>query len=468
MSGPLCAVVLIVLSCSSPPARPSIVIVVLDTVRRDFTGLGSSVPQGRAWAPHLDELAREAAVFPRAWANAPWTVPSHASLFTGELPAAHGCTSLRPRFDAPTPALAEVLGAAGYRSAAFFSNPWLSDEVTGLLRGFDEKLAAETPGPVGEPGQDQGGAATLRNVDEWLGRRGDERPFLLFVNFLEAHAPYDPPKSSRDELLPDLSYDERVTTEWMLDFQAGLTSPEAVDWPTVRRLYGGDVHFADALLGELIRLLRKHDVFDDGVILVTSDHGENLGELGYVNHQFRIDEALLAVPLLLRAPGRVEPGERSDPAMLTDVFATVLELAGVKQELPRHSRSLVKPAETSEPRALFAEYTGGPPALVRYLQQRNPRLDPTPLRESLRTVRWGDLRLTVGGGGVAMLHDLAADPQQRVDIAAEAEESVRTLAEQLAQAMGPAGRGDEPERTDGAPDVSKSTKERLESLGYVH
>ncbi|MGH2571809.1 MAG: sulfatase-like hydrolase/transferase, partial [bacterium] len=122
------------ISCSATPEAPSIVIVVLDTVRRDHTGLG---PAGgaRSCTPELDALATTAAVFPLAWSTAPWTVPAHASLFTGRLPSGHGCSSRDLRLDASVPTLAELLAPAGYQSAAFFSNPWLTDEASRLLRG---------------------------------------------------------------------------------------------------------------------------------------------------------------------------------------------------------------------------------------------------------------------------------------------------------------------------------------------
>jgi arylsulfatase A-like enzyme len=452
------------ISCSSSPAPPSVVIVVLDTLRQDCTGLG---PAGadRSRTPHLDALAADGAVFPRAWSTAPWTVPAHASLLTGHLPAGHGCTSARPRLDESLPTLAEKLGAAGYQSAAFFSNPWLSDEATGLLRGFDERHAAETPGPRVDAGQDQGGLQTLRNVLEWLGRRDRERPFLLFVNLLEAHAPYDPPASSRAVVAPGLAAEDRVDTEWILDFQAGLVAPDAVDWARVRSLYGADAHFADALLAELVGLLREHVDLDDAVVVVTSDHGENLGEHGFVNHQFRVDENLLAVPLVVRAPGRVAPGRRDEPALITDVFATVLELAGLEAEPPPECRSLVSTRADGEPRPIVAEYAGGPPGLIAHLQRRNPDLDPGPLRATARSVRWGDLRLTVGAEGVE-LHDLAADPGQANDVSADRPDVVRALDELMTSTLEAARR----DRDDSAPapDLSPETLRSLKSLGYVH
>jgi len=449
-------------SCSSPPAPPPVVIVVLDTLRRDHTGLGPSA--GRSCTPRLDALAHDAAFFPRAWTTAPWTVPAHASLLTGHLPSGHGCTSARPRLDPAVPTLAERLGAAGYRSAAFFSNPWLGDETTGLLRGFDVRHAADPTGPRVDGGLDQGAEETLRGVREWLAARDRSRPFLLFVNFLEAHAPYDPPASSRAAVAARLAPDDRVDTDWMLDFQAGLVDPQRVDWARVRSLYAADAHWADSRLGALVDLLEEDGVLRDAVLVVTSDHGENLGELGFVNHQFRVDENLLAVPLLLRAPGRVRPGRRDDEAMIQDVFATVLALAGVEAALPPGARSLAEPPADSGLRAIVAEYAGGPPGLVAHLKRRNPRLDPAPLRRSARTVRRGDLRLTRYGDGRSVLHDLAADPDQTTDVAAERPDEARALEGLLARTL------EESRRERAVPDVpepDENVRRRLESLGYV-
>ncbi len=154
--------------CSREPARPNIVVVVLDTVRRDFTGCGA----GESFTPNLDRLMSEATGFTNAWATAPWTPPSHASMFTGLLPSTHNCRGRSRTLPTRWPTLAERLGDAGYETAAFHSNPWLTDELTGLMRGFETRFIEASTDMDIFGRSAQGGAETVRNISRWLdGRR---------------------------------------------------------------------------------------------------------------------------------------------------------------------------------------------------------------------------------------------------------------------------------------------------------
>jgi len=451
--------------CARAPDGPNVVLVVLDTVRLDFTGPRAN---GSSHTPYLDRLAAEGTVFTNAWANAPWTVPSHASMFTGLLPAGHGCNSAHLRLDCEEPTLAELLNEAGYRTAAFYSNPWLGERTANLVRGFFVAKESPLAGFGGGPNPrrwDQGGQNTNDNVIRWLSGVEDRRPFFLFVNFLEAHLSYDPPPDYRRQHLKDIGPDDRVTVDWGHEFSAGLHSPEAVDWARVRGLYAGDVNTADRLLAGLIELLEKKGLYENTVIIVTSDHGENLGEHGLVEHQFSVHETLLAVPLVIRAPDILPVGRRDDPVMLTDVFATVLDCAGLPPDpVPRHSRSLLAPPPgPDEVRPLLAEYAGPDEGLLNLLRRHNPDLDTTPLARAYRTLRVGRLRLTESDDGRVWLYDLEADPGESVDLAGERPSDANLLRDTLHGLLGAtAGHRGEPVPLD------EETRAKLRSLGYVH
>jgi len=316
----LLAIVLICCSCSSPPEKPNIVLVVLDTVRRDLPVLGKQCCAGQSLTPHLDELGAEGTVFTNAWANAPWTVPSHASLFTGLLPSVHQCTGRNLALDTSQVTLAELLAREGYETASFFSNPWLTDRMTGMMRGFQYQFAETGAGTKILHKIDQGGPESLRNISKWLKNRTDDKPFFMFVNFLESHLPYNPPAEFRRTFLPRIPPGSYVSTVWASEFNAGLHAPGLIDWYRVRCLYAGDVNRTDLLLGELVSILRGYELFDSAVMIITSDHGENLGDHGYIDHQFGVFETLLAVPLVIRIPGAPKGKIRDDPVMLTDYF----------------------------------------------------------------------------------------------------------------------------------------------------
>ncbi len=445
---------LLLASCAESPTSPNIVIVVLDTVRADRTGLGGE----RSLTPALDALGDEGAAFTRVWANGPWTVPSHASMFSGLLPSSHRCTSRRFAFLPGSPTFAELLSDRGYETVAFFSNPWLSDRLTGMLVGFDERFSEVGPGVEILNSTDQGGARTLANVTRWLSERRGEKPFLVFVNFLEAHLPYDPPADYRGEFLTDAPSGFVVTTGWAQEYNARVRTATGEELERAARFYDGDVNTSDRYLGELLRQLKGRGLYEDTVIIVTSDHGENLGDHGFLDHQFGVFGTLIDVPLVVRAPGLLDVGRRDDPVTLTDIYDTVLAIAGVVDgpDTP-HSRSLVSgPIEASRPR--IAEYAGANHELLKHLGNLNPSLDLTRYQTAYSKVRVEDLELTVGSDGSLELYDLEDDPGRSANLAGSDPDAVAAL-----RALLPTGGWGESVDAE----IDEEMRDQLRSLGYI-
>jgi len=448
------ATLIFLASCARAPAGPNIIVVVLDTVRIDRTGAGD----GTSVTPALDALGDEGLVFTRAWANGSWTVPSHASIFTGLLPSSHQCTSRRFAFLPGSPTFAELLSAKGYETAAFFSNPWLSDRLTGMLVGFDERFSETGKGTEILSLTDQGGSRTLANFTRWLNERRDGRPFLVFVNFLEAHLPYDPPDDYRQEFLADTPPGFVVTTDWAQRYNARVAMATDEEIERAARFYDGDVNTSDRYLGELLRQLREHGLYDDSVIIVTSDHGENLGDHGFLDHQFGVFETLIEVPLVVRAPGTERAGSSDVPVMLCDIYDTIVELAGVDgpPETP-HSRSLLSgPFEPARPQ--IAEYAGANRELLKHLQSLNPALDLTLYQTAYAKVRVENMELTVGTDGSLELYDLEGDPDRTANLAGSDPDAVTAL-----RALLPAEEWREPENAR----IDEEMRDQLRSLGYV-
>ena len=453
--------------CEPAGPPPNIVLVVLDTLRRDATGDAGDRYGRQNLTPAFDRIAAEGTHFTNAWSNAPWTVPSHASLFTGLLPSEHGCTHRHRRLDLGLPTLAEMMRSAGYNTLAVFSNPWLTDKATGLLRGFSFRAVSPIGGfdDLKSPLGDHGGRQSLEHVARFLSQRTPEDPFFLFVNFLEPHLPYDPPPEYRREHLADIPAEEKVSIGWAHRFNAGLVDPSGVDWNRVGRLYGGDASTVDAYLDRLVDLLKEGGIYENTVLIVTSDHGENLGEHGLVEHQFSVHETLLAVPLVIRAPRRLlEPGRREEPVMLTDLFATILDLGGaLPEDIPAYSRTLLRKeqAQTRE-RPVLAEYAPEPSDMIKVLLGLNPDLERERLMSGWRTVRVGRWRLTEGSQDEVFLHDMERDPLQGENLAEENPDRVAEL-RRLLPAPAPAL----PERGEEPPEMDEETREQLRSLGYI-
>jgi arylsulfatase A-like enzyme len=436
------------------PEGPNIVVVVLDTVRRDVAELS---PSGVSPTPNLDRLSAEGTIFTNAWATAPWTVPSHASMFTGLLPSSHGCTGYNTFLGDEHTTVAEHLSKRGYETVAFFSNPWLTDKMSGMLRGFSMNYVEAGSDTRIFNIVDQGGEATSRNIENWLSERKDNRPFLMFVNFLEPHLPYSPPEEYRQKHLPDLPPRSIVTTEWALEFNAGVHPADTVDWGRVVRLYLGDVAVADSYLGRILRELERHGLYEDTVIIVTSDHGENLGDNGYMDHQFGLFETLLAVPLVVKIPGQDQSAVRKDPVMLTDIFPTLLEVAGV-EEVPQllHAQSLLGPPAFKD-RPLIAEYSGAGVPLIEILQGINAELDVSQMVLASASVRVEELRFTLTSDGQGNLQDFTRNPADRVDLARHG----RAISSGMLRFLpAVAQRSEEAE-------ISENMRESLRALGYV-
>lgn len=454
----LAGVILVGVGCGEKKPRPNIVLVVLDTVRDDYTDRAAQ------YRPNLTALAAESTVFNNAWATAPWTVPSHASMFTGQLASGHHCTHQNPKLDAGQTTLASQLTASGYATAAFYSNPWLAARTTGLLRGITDVQEAPVSGGIpGDPGTwrgDQGGRASVTHFRRWLKNRDISTPFFTFINLLEAHLPYDPAPQIRQALLPTRGTED-VTSQWGMEYQAGQHAFEEVDWQRFSDLYWGDVATVDHLLSGITATLREFGLAENTILIVCSDHGENLGEHQLVDHQFSLHETLLAVPLIIRAPGYLAVGEREDPVMLSDLYAKVRELAQIKGELPEHSRSLLGPPAASS-RPLLAEYATPQGHLLNSLQQINPDMNRAAVERSLRSVRIGDLRLTLGSDGEVMLHDLVRDPLQDNNLADDRPAEVKALRALLVQELSAYESGGRSEV-----ELDEATREQLRSLGYV-
>ncbi|MCA1727419.1 MAG: sulfatase, partial [Actinobacteria bacterium] len=331
--------------------RPDIVLVVWDTVRAHDVSL---YEQPTGTTPVLERLAEWSTVYERAQSPSPWTLPSHASLFTGLLPSRHGANETHYRLEDGPETLAEVLGRAGYATIAVSANDMVAP-ASGLTRGFERVLIAGRAFADGGPPAnvpklartalealerryrgsirfryDYGAARVNRLVDRALSRLDDDRPVFLFLNLLDAHLRYWPPEPFRGRHLPRGVDDARAegTDQSPKRFYLGESGLGPDDFEILRGLYRGEITYLDARLGELVRILERRGRWDGSLLAVTSDHGENIGDHGLMDHQACVYQTLLWVPLLVRHPGRMD-GTRSDALVQThDLGPTILQAAG--------------------------------------------------------------------------------------------------------------------------------------------
>ncbi|MFN7956522.1 MAG: sulfatase [bacterium] len=460
---------------------PDVVLVVLDTARADrFSTFGAVRPT----SPRLTELARRGLLFTQAMSTAPWTLPSHGSLFTGELPHRHGADwghmALRPEMRT----LAESFAVAGYRTAAFTNNPWIGP-VAGLDRGFaelfpmwrghggtwDRLLAVRAARRLSGRDPDEGAADTVAAITRWLDTAGAQ-PFFLFVNLMELHDPNWPQRGA-DRYLPSDTSRARLRGlnqnpyRW---FAQRVTMGDA-DFALLRDLYDAQVSYLDGQLDALIALLEARRGAANLVIAVVGDHGENLGDHQLLSHVFSLHQSVVHVPFVLVAPGRVPPGAVvSEPVSLVDVAPTLEALAGVGAAgAPgRRGQSLIaNPPEQRAERVLVAEHPP-PGPILDILLANDPRLDLGRFDRSWAAAREGGWKLIVDGLGSTLLYDLASDPAELRDVANEHPEVVARLAAALTEPLAHLAptRARALEAGGGAP-LDAATRERLHALGYM-
>lgn len=442
-------------------APPNVVIVVLDTTRADAL---SSYGNPRPTTPNLDRLATEGVRFERAYATDFWTLPSHASLFTGRYPSDHGATSETNRLAERADTLAERLRRAGYRTGAFVNNAWLSPE-RGFSQGFDTYVEAWRAGHAGSSAQTD--RAVVQQALAWTAQTPGE-PFLLFLNLLTPHLPYSPDPRVQVELSSELRPLDRMgrlkKIVGMWSHLAGAQTLDALDLEILRELYDAEVAMTDALVGKLLEGLRDQGLLDETLLIVTSDHGENIGEHGMIDHLLSMYETTLRIPLIVRYPRRFAPGSVDDTLVsLVDIFPTVLDICGLADEIPKGIGRSLADAEQPAPTYLVAE-NDRPLHAVSLMKRAFPEFDTAAIDRRMRMLRTERYKLIWYEGGDVELYDLVADPDELEDLAATRPELREELTADLRAWM---SRRETRARPDSFESQDAEALDQLRALGYV-
>lgn len=421
---------------------PNIVLITLDTTRADHLGV-YGYPRGTS--PALDDFARDAVVYDHAWATAPWTLPSHASLLTGKYPTSHGAHYVREggeanlsrvltsvpknnfranRLPESHRTLAEILRDRGYATGAFSAGHWLAKEF-GVLQGYDD-WDTHVQRLEGKSAEELN-----RSAFRWIRNVPADQPLHLLINYFDPHDPYTPNETDR---LPI----ETLETDVGLD-------------PKIRRdldAYDAEIHYMDRHLSFLFDTLREENRFDHAMIIVVADHGEFFGEHGLVNHGPWLNEELLRIPMIVRYPGERGGGRRdSTPVSLVDALPMIAQEVGfelppgVEGKWPQSAGIVLAESRTS-------------PFHLRKLGKEVDR--------DLRAVIDWPWKLIAGTKGSRNLFRLDHDPKELKPI--QDPDRMATLEDRLASAV----RAFDPPRQGTTPEnVPNETEDNLRALGYI-
>jgi arylsulfatase A-like enzyme len=312
----------------TPSTQPNVLVIAVDTLRADRLGCFGNA---RGLTPNIDRLASEGVRFASAFSQAPWTLPSFASLFTSLPPQAHGAggnvldgwTVL----DESNDTFAEGFQRAGYDTGAIVNVDFLAPAF-GLMQGFDtvDVRFAEDNEHV------RRAAPTTDAALAWLARPR-AAPFLLLVHYFDAHAEYDPLPEYRARFAEPEDRDNRGfrfgTREHVVQSRAGKLAIDAAMMKRAEALYDGEVAAIDAEIGRLIAHLRASGLDRSTVIVFTADHGEEFLDHGGWEHGHTLYDELLHVPLIVKAPAWTQPRTVDDLVALIDVAPTLCALCGV-------------------------------------------------------------------------------------------------------------------------------------------
>ena len=443
------------------PDLTPIILVTLDTTRRDVLGpyLGHGVDGfagivsdelRRGLTPNLDQLASHATVYDRAFSTAPWTLPSHASIFTGLYPSKHGAGVSEVQLPGHFPVLARLLRERGYLTAGFSSGD-LSSSRFGLAQGFHYYR---------DPDQFETKGDQLDSYLESFLEEYSSLPLFLFINYFDPHALYQAPpeytaRYGVDDRAAELSgpgwdelLDGRMAGWRMLVEGEVMPTPEGVDF--LRAGYLAEVAWTDYLLGRLFDRLRKLEIYDRALIIITADHGELIGEGGYFSHAGRLDAELVEIPLIVKWPGQKETRREGRLASLVDLFPTVLRAAGIEPPPSDGKELFLDPSgassEDGHSFVFFEEHRSVVHPLPKYVT----------IAEHLYGIQRPDFRQVVW--------EVAQDCERRgaagwetVDCQAEVEEVLAAVRAELG----------ERKAQDGGAALSDEVTESLKALGYI-
>ena len=460
---------------------PDIILVVLDAARWDRFGCYGST---RAATPTVDRLAREGSVVETMIANGPWTLPSHGSLFTGLYPSQHGSQwQTGPRLRDSALTMADWLRTVGYETVCATGNNLISAD-TGLARGFvhhasKKSLRAGRRWAVRRArttlfGGDFGG----RMLNGWLRGRlpAISGPLFLFVNYLECHWPYVPPRRFRRQVGgPSFGPAEGFRFRTGVGRRSGpweaMARADGRTKEILSSLYDAELANADAHVAELLEVLKGAGRLRERatVLMVTSDHGEHLGEHGLADHQASVDDHLVRVPFVIWGPDRIAAERRRELYEFVDVFPSVAHLLGRDapgSHLEQRRTGLFNGDGNGDTGFAFGEWRSWSGQDLTRLAAKNPSFDFSRLRRDLVFVRDRRFKLVRARGEGDRLHDLEADPMEERDVSADHPGLVRRLRTELDRALDSWRTwGDDAEAL--TPQETEEIEDHLSALGYI-
>jgi len=490
-------------------SKPNIILIVMDTVRADHL---SCYGYHRKTSPNIDKLAEQGVLYEKAFTTAEWSPPSHASIFTGKYPSYHRVLGKNLLLNNENTTIAEILAHHGYQTICVTRNDLIGYE-TNLSKGFQEYILSlptksykfilpnlKNLFKTMIYGRDQNTYLTLEIVKKVLkNQRRSNKPFFLFINFLNCHARYDPPRPFKErfcngfkesklylidfflmktfgrttEKINDSNLDIQkiryaATNYGQFSFMSGDLDISNKEWDIIKSWYDGEISYLDHHIGQFITFLNEEDLLNDTLLIITSDHGENFGEHGLASHHFCLYDSLLHVPLILIYPDLIPKRKRiSNIVSLVSIFPTILDLLNIKGYRNNIQGKSLAPFENREIYDFICAECGksvsaanvGKNSPLQKFRDKIQKFD-----VGFKCIRTEEYKYILSSNGKEELYNLQDDPYERVNLASKYPEKVKYLRDLLEKTLDISFFGSEEFPN------NKYRKEiigRLKSLGYI-
>lgn len=434
-------------SVPSIPAKnlPNIILISLDTLRADHLGIYG---YPRNTSPHIDAFSKESVVFEKAVVQSPWTLPSHMSIMTSLYPSFHGVTNKSSRLADEHTTIAEVLKKIGYQTAAFTDGGLVSGEF-GFNQGFDVY-------------EDEwiGIANILPKVEKWLDSNGS-KPFFLFIHCYDIHEPYNPPPPY-NSIFHDFAYSGNLvpSTTILTAARKGQVTVTSEDLRHFIALYDGGIRYTDEKVGEFLSYLQDAELYDQSLIIITSDHGEEFNEHGSFLHWQLYYNPNLHVPLIMHIPGYPKREIRINELVQSiDLLPTIIDLAGQPPHHKAQGRSLLPSIKRKK--NLFKR-------MVQKVFKRSAKHSSLSFAENeineihLWTVVTPSAYQLIDNSESRQLFNLETDPLAKTNIINDRSDLAAELLLQYNQLYSTTS-----QHISSALDLNEQTRKQLEALGYI-
>ncbi|MBD3413074.1 MAG: sulfatase-like hydrolase/transferase [Candidatus Aminicenantes bacterium] len=408
--------------------KTNILIILVDALRPDHL---SCYGYSQATSPHIDVLSAEGTMFESVFATSNWSIPTHASLFTGLYPCSHGAYSLISVLRKDIPTFPEILSKNGYYSLSVYNNPLLG-KSGGLSRGFDKAIGIENEHKASFTllrvyekffKQDSLSDDIMELTSRWIEHCHNLKlPYFIFINLLDVHSPYQPKEPYFSNFINSVNL-KRVNLPLLENFKYEIKSKQRqsellsqlsdIDRIYLQRMYDSNIRYVDEQIGNLLEQLKVKGRVEDTFIAITADHGEYLGEHGIMGHVIStLYNEGLNIPLIFWYPQKLNPQVIKKTASQVDIFPTILSLVGLKEHIPNQiqGRDLFKEDKSYD---ILAEF---------YLDSQ---------RKFSRAIVSNGMKLMVDADGNHELYDLRKDPNETKDLSALFPEKAEAMSEKL-------------------------------------